>query len=94
VVAKWKDGWPKTIGLYLSGALPEKDFLAQAAQGTAKTVSGQQCQADYYIGITRLLAGDTAAAKEFFEKCLATNVTNFFVFTFARAELARLTEQK
>ena len=78
----------------MTGALPEKDFLAQAAQGTASRVIEQQCEAYYYVGITRLLAGDTAAAKEFFQKCLATNLTTFFEFFFARAELARLAGPK
>ncbi len=94
-VADMSDGyWGKKVGLYLTGALPEKDFLAQAAQGTIIRVSEAQCEAYYYVGMTRLIAGDTAAAKGFFEKCLATNVTNFFEFFFARAELARLTGQK
>jgi beta-lactamase regulating signal transducer with metallopeptidase domain/lipoprotein NlpI len=94
VVAKWSDDWwPKTVGLYLSGALPEKDLLAQIVQ-TSSDASEQQCEAYYYIGMTRLLAGDTAAAKEFFEKCLATKETTFVEFTFARAQLARMTAQK
>ena len=96
VVAKWQDGWwAKTVGHYLSGALPEQDFLAQAAKSNWSVgANEQQCEADYYVGMTRLIAGDTAAARNFFEKCLATNVTTFFEFTFARAQLARLTGQK
>jgi lipoprotein NlpI len=98
-VANWADyGWPVTVGRYLTGALPEKDFLTQAGTvpanypqaQAARRVTEQQCEAYYYIGMTRLLAGDTAAAKEFFQKCLATNVPNFFEYIFARAELARL----
>ena len=96
VVAKWQDGWwAKTVGLYLSGALPEQDFLAQSADPNWIVSELQhQCEAYYYVGMTRLIAGDIAKAREFFEKCLATNVTTFFEFTFARAQLARLTGQK
>jgi tetratricopeptide (TPR) repeat protein len=96
-VAKWNDGWPKTIGLYLSNALPEKDFLAQTTQSDAQTVRAQQCEAYYFIGTTKLLAGDTAAAREFFGKCLATNATYgsaFIELSLARAEFARLADRK
>ena len=56
--------------------------------------SGQQCEADCYIGITRRFAGDTAAAKEFLEEYLATNMGNFPELTFTRTKLVWLTEQK
>jgi tetratricopeptide (TPR) repeat protein len=50
-VAGWKESWPKTVGLYLTGHLAEADFLAQAGQGDAKTVRLRQCEAFYYAGM-------------------------------------------
>jgi tetratricopeptide (TPR) repeat protein len=94
VIATWKDGWIKSIGLYLTGSLAESDFLSQTARGEAKTVREHYCEAYYYVGMTHLLANKTAIAQNFFEKCLATNVTAFEEFQLARAELARLSAKQ
>jgi len=93
-VARWKDGWPKTVGFYLSGALTEEDFLAQVEKGDAKTVREHQCEAGYYVGMTQLLAGDSAAARRFFAMCLATDERSFTEFWLAGPELARLDAKK
>jgi lipoprotein NlpI len=92
-IAGWKDGWPKNIGLYLTGTLTESDFFARAAQGDAKTVREHQCEAYYYVGMTHLLVNETAVAQKFFEKCVAINVTGFDEILLARAELARLSDK-
>ena len=89
-VASWKDGWTKTVGLFLVEAISEPEFFAKAAAGDPKTVREQQCDAYYFAGMARLQAGDRTAAKEYFEKCLATQVTNFSEFDLARAELGWL----
>jgi lipoprotein NlpI len=92
-VAKWKDGWPKTVGCYLIGKLPEADFLAQADNGDAKTAREHRCEAYYYTGMTHLLANDPAIAKNFFEKCLATKISNFEEFHLASDELTRFPDK-
>jgi lipoprotein NlpI len=86
----WKDDWRKMVGLFLAGEIHEASFLALADQGDAKTVQGHQCEAFYYVGMVRLFQGETATAQTFFEKCLATGVSNFVEYDFASAELARL----
>jgi tetratricopeptide (TPR) repeat protein len=93
-VANWKDSWLKTVGLHLTGTLAESDFLAQAAQGDAKTVRERQCEAYYYVGMTHLLANETAVAQKFFEKCVGTKMKIFDEFILARAELARLSSKQ
>lgn len=90
IVAKWPAGLPKNIGLYLTGTLSEPDFLSQAGQGVAQTVSGRQCVAFYFVGMNRLLAGDKAAARKFFEQSIATKRVDATEFVLARTELARL----
>jgi tetratricopeptide (TPR) repeat protein len=89
-VATRMTGWPQTVGRYLTGTLPEKDFLAAAAQGNASTARSHQAEAFYFVGLTHLLAGDTAAAKDFLGRCVALNVTGTNALGLAQAELARL----
>jgi tetratricopeptide (TPR) repeat protein len=90
VVATWKDGWPKTLGQFVSGNLDEATLQAAALQGPAKTVSLQQGQADYFIGMMRLGKGDQAGARDFFKKSIAANEKGTTEYQFARAELARM----
>ena len=87
-VPHWPDDWGKSVASYLLGDLPEEKFFAKAAQGQAKSLQGQQCEAFYYAGMNRILAGDPAAAV-FFEKCVATNLKDFSEYSWARAELKR-----
>jgi len=89
-VAGWKDGWLKSIGQYMTGSLDEGGLLAAAAKGDAETVADKQCMADYFIGMMRLQSADTAGAREFFQKCLATDKQDFTEYQLAKAELARL----
>jgi tetratricopeptide (TPR) repeat protein len=89
-VAQWKEGWSKTVGLYLIEAIPEPVFFDQAGQGPANFVPAQKCAAFYYAGITRLLAGNPTAARGFFEQSIATERSECDEFILARAELARL----
>ena len=92
-VAQWRDSWSKSTGLYLIEALPEQDYLAKAGQGSVAAVSAQRCGALYFAGMTRLLTGDEAAARGFFEQCVATKQTNCDEFILARAEVARLAKK-
>ena len=89
-VPHWPDDWGKSVASHLLGDLPEDKFLEKAAQGTTKAVREQQCEAFYYAGMNRILAGDPAAAAVFFEKCVATNLKDFNEYSWARAELKRL----
>ena len=92
-VAQWKDSWSKTVGLYLVEAIPEPALFAKAGQGPANLVPAQQCAAFYYAGMTRLLTGDEAAARGFFEQCVATKQTDCDEFILARAEVTRLAKK-
>ena len=88
--AGWKDGWPKTVGRFLTGDLPETTLLAEAGKGSAKIIQEHQCEACYYAGMTHLLKGDAASAKDLFARCVETKKVGFIEFTLAQAELARL----
>ncbi|MFT3781819.1 MAG: tetratricopeptide repeat protein [Nibricoccus sp.] len=87
---KWKEGWKKSVALFLADALPEATFLDLALQGTPKSVREQKCEGFYYAGVVRLLKGDASGAKSLFEKSIATQLHTFPEFQLARTELARL----
>jgi hypothetical protein len=89
-VAGWKDGWIKTIGLFVADRLDEKALLAAVEKTDAVPALSQQCEAFYYIGMKRLFNGDKAGAREFFQKSVATGVREYTEYQFAAAELARL----
>lgn len=92
--AKWNPGWPKFIAALLLGEMTEDELFALAADGTPQHVRESQCEAYYYAGMRRLLAGDQAGATRWFEKSVSTRVIEFKEFTWARAELARLAGAK
>ncbi len=89
-VETWQNSWPKTVGRYVAGSLDEAGFLAAAGVGDEKMVREQECRAAYFIGMTRLIAGDQNGAREYFQKSLATGLKLFNEHSLARAELARL----
>jgi lipoprotein NlpI len=90
IVSNWKEGWTKSIGLFLTGKLDEKALLTAAEKPGDESVNSQQCEALYYIGMMRLLKGDQVSARDFLQKCIATGEKNEDEYDFARAELARL----
>ncbi|HTB62159.1 MAG TPA: tetratricopeptide repeat protein, partial [Opitutales bacterium] len=93
-VAGWPDGWDKTLGQYLVGALDEKSLLAAAEVKDAKPVDGKECEAYYFIGLSRLRVSDVTGARDYFQKSLATRLTSYREYQFARVELARLDAAK
>jgi tetratricopeptide (TPR) repeat protein len=93
-VANFKAGFYNEVGRYLSGAFPESDFLAKARQDDPKDGFERQCMSFYFVGMTKLLAGDKAAAAKFFEQSVGTKQLELAAFVLARSELARLTKPK
>ncbi len=94
IVAKGKAGFYNDVGLYLSGSLAESDFLAKARKEDPEGGFERQCMSSYFVGMARLLSGDTAAAREFLEQSVATKQIELNEFILARSELARLTKSK
>ena len=50
----------------------------------------RHCEAYFYAGTLRLIAGDKKGAEEHFTACLGTNVKDFTEIASAAAELAAL----
>ncbi len=82
--------WTWLVARFLSGGTTEADFLSQASHGDAKTANEHSCEAFYYAAELRLVENDTGPARVLFQKCVATGVTQFTEYQFARAELRRI----
>jgi lipoprotein NlpI len=90
-IAGWPDGWTKKVGQYLLGRMSAEELLRIAAEpADSQTRREQLCEANYYVGITDLLAGRAAEARVRFTACMATEIRTFLEYTLSRAELARL----
>lgn len=85
-----KSPWETDIGNFLLGRMSETNFLNAANVRDVNHPNGTQCEAWFYAGFKRRLAGDPPAAREYFQKCVATGMKEFDEYGFAVAELKRL----
>lgn len=92
--SRWKDGWKKSVGKFLTEEMNEEGLMEAVAQGTPKAVREQKCEGCYYAGVVRLSKGDKAGARDLFERSVATQLHTFPEFQFARAELAKIDKAK
>jgi len=97
-IAANEDPWSKSVVRFYLGEIGENAFRERASNQDPQKERGQKCEAYYYLGMAYLLnldvllnsaAPDTVKAHEYFEKCLATNSTNY-EYKFAKIELKRL----
>ena len=72
--------------------MTEEEFLTtgRTYAHDAKQRAGQMCQADYYAGMKRLMAGDKEGAAELFKKSTDTGEKGYTEYISAAAELAAL----
>jgi len=82
--------WVTKLAKHLHGTVTEADLIVAAESPDARKKSGQVCEAWYYAGMKKLLAGDKKAAADFFRKCIDTKRNDFTEFIFAQAELKAL----
>ncbi len=94
ILAGCKEGWTKTLGLFLVEKLDEKALLAAAAKSDGETVPEEKALACYYIGMMRLSKGDKAATRYWFRKCRAAGMQGDDEYRCAGAELGRLDARK
>ena len=84
------NAWGARINLFLSGQWTETEFF-NATSNTNKTAEADlQCEAYFYAGTKRLIAGDKTNAIACFEKVVATDRRAFVDYQSAAAELAAL----
>jgi lipoprotein NlpI len=92
VYGKMED-WVSKIGQFLAGQLGDPEFLAAAKNADPKKEAGQLCEAYFYAGTKRLLAGDNATATDYFQKSIATDMKDYYEYASAVAELKFLKGQ-
>ncbi len=91
-LAAWPaDSWSRALGGFLAGTLTEEslDEMALAPEDDIERTE-RSCEADFYIGMRRLAAGDRSTARLRFQSCLSTELKNFTEYVLADAELKRL----
>ena len=82
--------WEAEIGDFLLGRMNEDEFLRAGKVSDAKQRGGRQCEAWFYAGIKRQLAGDRTVARDYMQKCVATGSKPAYEYGFAVAELKAL----
>jgi lipoprotein NlpI len=82
--------WPApVVSLYLGSITPQA-VLDAAKDPDARKQREQQCEAYFYVGQHLLLQGRKDEAVRMFRATVATGVTIFIEYEWARAELSRL----
>ncbi|OHE76612.1 MAG: hypothetical protein A2107_06185 [Verrucomicrobia bacterium GWF2_62_7] len=82
--------WPIKIAGFLLGRINENDLIAAAVSPDAKKKIRQHCEAWFYAGMKKLLAGDNTGAADCFRKSLATEAKGKMDYYCAQAELKAL----
>jgi lipoprotein NlpI/uncharacterized protein YecT (DUF1311 family) len=84
------EAWTSKIASFLLNKINQADLITAAASPDPKKARDHLCDAWFYAGIKRLLAGDKATAIDCFEKALATRAKAENEYEFAEAELKAL----
>ena len=90
--------WAGLLGGYLDGTVTEAELLANAGAIDPNGILHRQCLAFYHLGMTALARGDTARARDFFQRgaiLRGAAINNgpahvISAYVLARAELAKL----
>ena len=82
--------WPMVVVSYYLGEASGHDILAETALADPATRRERQCEAYFYLGAGRLIAGDAEGARGLFREVIATGVAHFVEYLGARTELGRM----
>ena len=85
---KSKDDWGLKRARFLLGEIGEDLFLHKIARAPA-----QLCEAYFYAGIKRLLAGDKSGATDLFDTCTRFGIHGFVEDQLAQIKLKELAQQ-
>ncbi|MCZ6688116.1 MAG: tetratricopeptide repeat protein, partial [Planctomycetota bacterium] len=86
--------WTLATIFFLTDRFSEEELQSKAASNDEETKKERQCEAFYYLGFRRLMAGEKEAAVEYFRKCVGTGVENYAVYQAAVGELEVLRKQR
>jgi len=82
-----RDLWTFKVIDHLLGNITETELLAAAADPNSQTHGFQECEAFYYAGMKKFLAGDKPGAIDDFRKCIATRQKEYRAYQLAADEL-------
>jgi lipoprotein NlpI len=74
---------------FLCEEMDEKTFLTAAKDATPFKTNERRCEAFFYAGSLREMAGDEDGARQLFRKCVETNVRSFIEYQSASLRLKR-----
>lgn len=94
---RWEnlDSWGEKSLLFVAGEIPENEYLKQippSANGTPQPE--RACEAYFYAGTLRLLAGDEVRARVYLGLCMGTHVIRSSEYGSARAEIQALDSKR
>jgi tetratricopeptide (TPR) repeat protein len=79
--------WAVMLEEFLVGAINEASLFQTATNGIGNTAKDHECEANFYSGWVRLVGGDTAGARERFERAVTVCRTAMVERLSAKAEL-------
>ena len=82
--------WPDRLTLYLMGRMDESQLLSAVDRTDAKIAEAQTTEANYFIGLNSLKAGNKTAAAASMKKAAATEATNLSAHRGAKLTLRRM----
>ena len=80
--------WLTALAAYALGEVPDNALIEIATHAHPGQDRAHLCEAFYFIGEKKRLAGDWDAAAEYFHQCLATGQSHWQEYGFAACELA------
>ncbi len=86
------DTWIAPVAHFYAGKITEDAVLKLAENEDDKKDIEQKCEAYYYIGMMHTLKENLSKAKDYFKKCVTTDVKYFSEYGYAKEELERINE--
>jgi tetratricopeptide (TPR) repeat protein len=80
--------WTRSVGEFLLKKIKQEEFLNRADK--TDPLSTEPCEAWFFIGINKRLAGDATGARDAFQKSISTGSTASVEYAEAQIELTKL----
>jgi tetratricopeptide (TPR) repeat protein len=84
------DSWTAQVGNFLLGKITQDQLIAKAGESNPAVVNERFCEAWYYTGVVKRLAGDTKGARDCFTKAISTGAKGAEEYIEANREIAKL----
>ena len=85
--------WINPVVHFYAGKIDENTLWEATKINDEKEEMGRKCEAYFYIGMNYLFRQKMIEAKDYFEKCIATNVKDYIEYGMAETELKRISNK-